>query len=176
MIFTPTTVSGAYLIKLEPRVDERGHLARTWSQPEFAEHGININLVQGYTSHSQYRGTLRGLHYEIEPHADTHLVRCLTGSMYEIIVDLRPASPIFRQWAGFTLKASDYTMLLVPPSVAHGILTLEDNTEIMNFYTLPYAPEFESGIRYNDPAFDITYPIPIAHISDKDAAWKNVRL
>lgn len=173
MKFTHTGIGGVLLIHLDPRIDERGHLVRTWDKKDFSDHGIDHEIVEGYTAHSVKLGTMRGLHYRLEPHADAQLVRCLRGSMFEVVVDLRRDSKTYQQWLGFTQKASHFTMLYVPPMVAHGYLTLEDNTEVINLYSKPYSPPHERGIRYNDPAFGIKWPIDATSVSEKDMAWPN---
>lgn len=168
-----TAIDGVMLIHLEPRQDERGHLVRTWDQKNFVDHGIMHEIVEGYTSYSKEKGTMRGLHYRLEPNADAQLVRCLRGSMYEVMVDLRPDSRTYKQWLGFTQKALDFRMLYVPPMLAHGYLTLEDNTEVLNLYSKPYNPVSERGVRYNDPTFNIQWPIKITSVSEKDLGWPN---
>ena len=176
MIFTPAKIHGAYIIAPEKRGDERGWLTRTWCQKEFAEHGINTNLVQGYISFTKEKGTIRGLHYQITPYAENKLSRCLTGSIYEVIIDLRLDSPTYTQWQGFTFKACQNKLLFTPANCAHAFLTLEDNTQFMSFYSQPYNSEYEQGIRYNDPFFAINWPIKVEHISDKDQSWEDFRL
>lgn len=173
MKFIPTKIQGVFQIQLEPRQDERGHLVRTCDQKDFSNHGIAHEIIEGYTSFSLKKGTMRGLHYRIEPHADAQLVRCLRGSIFEVVVDLRPDSKTHKHWVGFTQKASDFRMLYVPPMLAHGYLTLEDNTEVLNLYSKPYNPNYERGIRYNDPTFNIQWPIEITSVSDKDLAWQD---
>lgn len=176
MIFIPTPIAGAYLIELEPKVDERGYLMRMWCKQDFVDHGITLDLVQGYVSFSKNTGTMRGLHYSVAPYGEAKLVRCTRGSVYEVMADVRPDSSSYGKWEGYTLKAADNTMLLVPAYVAHGILTLEDNTEIMNLYDRAYRPGVERGIRYNDPAFSIQYPISVVYVSSKDLAWEEASL
>lgn len=171
MKFIPTKLSGVFLIKLDPREDDRGHLVRTWDRKDFDDHGIIHNIAEGYTSFSMEKGTMRGLHYRLEPHADAQLVRCLRGSIFEVVVDLRRDSKTYKQWAGFTQKASHFVALFVPPSMPHGFLTLEDNTEVLNLYSKPYNPNYERGIRHNDPMFNIEWPIKITSVSEKDMRW-----
>lgn len=171
MKFSSTKLQGVFLITLVPREDERGHLVRTWDQKDFANHGINHDIVEGYTSYSVKSGTMRGLHYRVEPFADSQLVRCISGSIFEVVIDLRPDSSTYQQWVGFTQRAADFTALFVPPSIPHGFLTLEDNTEVLNLYSKPYNPQNERGVRYNDPAFGVQWPIEISSISPKDLAW-----
>lgn len=171
MKFSPTSLPGVFLIHLEPREDERGYLVRTWDKKDFLANGIAHDIVEGYTSFSLKKGTMRGLHFRIKPHADAQLVRCLRGSMFEVVVDLRPGSKTYKQWCGFTQQASEFRMLYVPQMVAHGFLTLEDNTQVLNLYSKPYNSEYERGIRYNDPMFRIEWPIDITAASPKDLTW-----
>jgi dTDP-4-dehydrorhamnose 3,5-epimerase len=171
MIFTETRLQGAYLIDIEKREDHRGFFARTWCQHEFGEHGLVARLVQANLSFNRQRGTLRGMHYQTPPYAEAKLVRCTRGAIYDVIVDLRPDSPSFKQWIGVELSAVNYRMLYVPEGFAHGFQTLEDNVEIMYQVTQFYTPEAEGGIRYNDPALGIMLPLEVTVISEKDAAW-----
>jgi dTDP-4-dehydrorhamnose 3,5-epimerase len=171
MIFTETRLQGAYLIDIEKREDHRGFFARTWCQHEFGEHGLVARLVQANLSFNRQRGTLRGMHYQTPPYAEAKLVRCTRGAIYDVIVDLRPDSPSFKQWIGVELSAVNYRMLYVPEGFAHGFQTLEDNVEIMYQVTQFYTPEAEGGIRYNDPALGIMWPLEVTVISEKDAAW-----
>ena len=175
MIFKPTKISGAYIIELEKREDERGFLTRTWGKDEFAQNGINVDLVQGYTSFTKKKGTMRGIHYRTTPPYVAQLTRCLTGAMHEAIVDLRPGSPTYKQWEGFKFKSDDNKMLFIPEGCAHAVLTLEDNTLYINLYSQFYNDEFESGVRYNDPAFKIKWPINIKEVSPKDLSWEDFR-
>ena len=171
MIFKKTKLPGVYIIELEKREDNRGFLARMWDKNEFAKQGIGMDLVQGYVTVSKKKGTMRGFHYLTV--AEQKLTRVIRGSVYEVVVDTRPDSKTFRQWQAFTLKDTNYKMLYVGPGIAHAILTLEDNTELMSLYVPSYAPGNEKGIRYNDPAFNIKWPIGIKAVSPKDLSWEN---
>lgn len=164
-----TKIKGVFLIELEKKEDERGFLARTWDVDEFKQNGINFNILQGYITHSVNKGTMRGLHYLKVP--EQKLTKVIKGSVYEVVIDVRPDSDTFRQWQAFTLKDTDYKMLFVGPGIAHAILTLEDNTELVSLYSPAYAPGNEGGIRYNDPAFNIDWPIEVKHVSEKDLSW-----
>ena len=175
MKFTSTSVSGAYLIELEKREDERGFLARTWDRREFEEHGIVLNLLEGYTCSTLKKGTVRGPHYVIPPHKEIKLTRVIRGSLYEVIVDLRPDSATYRKWMGMTMKASDYKMLVTPGGCAHAVLTLEDDTEYISYYAPPYDAAHERGIRFDDPAFNINWPIPVSSVSEKDRSWPDFK-
>lgn len=169
--FTGLKISGAYLIDLEKKSDDRGFLTRVWDEREFAAQGIDFTIRQGYLTKSAQAGTLRGFHFLKVP--EQKLTRVVRGSVYEVIIDIRPDSKTFKQWQGFTLKATDYQMLYLGPGIAHAILTLEDNTEMTSFYSPEYDPANEAGICYNDPAFKITWPIPVTQVSSKDLAWKD---
>lgn len=169
MIFTKTKLEGAYIIEPEKRSDDRGFFARIWCEDEFKAHGLNTNLVQANMSRSFYKGTLRGMHYQLPPFAETKLVRCTKGSIYDVIIDIRSDSPTYKQWLGVELTEENHKMLYVPEGFAHGFLTLTDNAEATYLVTAFYNAENERGLRYNDPAFGINWPAPITNISDKDA-------
>lgn len=171
MIFVPLSLRGAYLIEIERREDARGFFARTWCQKEFAAHELCRTFVQCNTSYSKAKGTLRGMHFQRRPYAETKLVRCIKGKVYDVIIDLRPGSPTLGRWAGVTLTAEQLNMLYVPEGFVHGFLTLEDESEVFYQVSQFHAPEYESGVRYNDPAFGIQWPAPVCVISDKDRNW-----
>jgi dTDP-4-dehydrorhamnose 3,5-epimerase len=172
MKFTETSVSGAYLVEPEPRGDDRGFFARLWCQDEFAAHGLAAEFVQCNDSFSARRGTLRGLHYQIAPYAEVKLVRCVRGSVFDVLVDLRPESPTYRHWFGTELTARNRRMLYVPEGCAHGYLTLEDESEVVYPVSRPYRPEAERGIRWNDAQFGISWPEAGAlTMSPKDERW-----
>lgn len=171
MIFNPTPLAGAFVIEPELRQDERGFFARAWCQREFTEHGLNPRLVQCSLSFNHKRGTLRGMHYQAAPYEEAKLVRCTSGAIYDVMVDLRPASATFKRYFGVTLSASAHNMLYIPEGFAHGFLTLEDNTEIFYQMSEFYAPDYGRGFRWNDPAFGIRWPAPVQVISERDAAY-----
>ena len=171
MIFKETSLRGAFIVELEKRVDERGFFARTWCQREFEEHGLVTNIAQSNLSFSKRAGTLRGMHYQISPLEEAKLVRCTKGALYDVIIDLRRDSTTYRQWIGVELSAKNYTMLYVPEHFAHGFITLEDNTEVTYQVSQFYSPGSERGIRYNDSAFGIKWPINVEVISEKDKKW-----
>jgi dTDP-4-dehydrorhamnose 3,5-epimerase len=168
MIFHKTKLAGAYLIELERHVDERGFFARSWCQREFAQRGLESALVQCNISYNQRRGTLRGMHYQVPPFAETKLIRCTRGAIYDVILDLRPDSATFLAWIGAELSATNGWMLYVPPGFAHGFVTLTDESEL--FYQMSdfYAPEYARGVRWDDPLFAIEWPEPVTVISAKD--------
>ena len=173
MIFTETKLPGAYLIDVEKREDHRGFFARAWCQREFEEHHLVPRVVQANISFNKHKGTLRGMHYQLAPHAETKLVRCVRGALYDVIIDLRPDSSTYMQWLGVELTAEDYRMLFVPEGFAHGFQTLVDNTEATYQVSQFYTPGAEGGVRYDDPAFGIEWPIDVQVISDKDRSWPN---
>jgi len=168
MIFTETPLTGAYLIDLEKRGDERGFFARAFCEREFASHGLVTHFVQINNSLSARQGTLRGMHYQLTPKAETKVVRSIRGALYDIILDLRDGSPTFGQSFGAELTAENRRMMYVPKGFAHGFFTLADDTEAFYLVDEFYAPESERGIRWNDPRFAIRWPAQPNVISDKD--------
>jgi dTDP-4-dehydrorhamnose 3,5-epimerase len=173
MIFTETILKGAYIIDIEPHEDERGFFARTWCQDEFREHGLTPCLAQCNISFNKKRGTLRGLHYQTFPFMEEKLVRCTFGEVYDVIVDLRSASPTFKQWVGIDLTAENRRALFIPNGFAHGFQTLTDNTEVFYQMSEFYHPECGRGVRWNDPVFEIKWPEnyhPIISESDQSYA------
>src|SRR5690349_19228711 len=158
MIFHETKLPGTFEIELETKVDNRGFFARTWCQREFAAHGLDTNLVQCSLSFNPRKGTLRGLHYQAAPYAETKLVRCTRGAIFDVILDLRPTSPTFRDWVALVLTAENRKTAYVPQGCAHGFLTLEDEAEV--FYQMSECQHAESarGVRFDDPAFQIVWP------------------
>jgi dTDP-4-dehydrorhamnose 3,5-epimerase len=166
--FNPLPLEGAYTIELEKRGDDRGFFARFFCTKEFENHGLNPKFVQVNNSLSADKGTLRGMHYQLPPQAETKLVRCIKGSLFDVIVDIRPNSRTFGKWAGAELSATNRTMMLVPDGFAHGFITLEPDTEALYLVSEFYAPEMERGIRWNDPQFNIEWPITPSVVSDKD--------
>ena len=168
MIFTETPLTGAYLIDLEKRGDERGFFARAFCEREFASHGLVTHFVQINNSLSARQGTLRGMHYQLAPKAETKVVRCIRGALHDIILDLRDASPTFGQSFGAELTAENHRMMYVPKGFAHGFFTLADDTEALYLVDEFYAPESERGIRWDDPRFAIRWPAQPNVISDKD--------
>lgn len=168
MIFTETKLKGAYIIDVKRLEDERGFFGRSYCEREFEQYGLNTNMVQANVSHNIKKGTLRGMHMQLAPHSETKLVRCTRGSIYDVIVDLREDSPTFKQWIGVELTADSFRMLFVPEGFAHGFITLEDNTDVTYQVTQFYTPGAEKGFRYDDPAFNISWPIEPVIVSAKD--------
>jgi dTDP-4-dehydrorhamnose 3,5-epimerase len=171
LIFRETNLKGVFLIDLEKREDERGFFARSWCQREAEAYGLNPRVMQCNVSFNAQKGTLRGLHYQSFPHPEAKLVRCTAGTIYDVIVDLRPDSPSFKKNAAFTLSAKNHHMLYVPEGMAHGFMTLEDNTEVFYQMSEFYSPESSQGVRWNDPAFGIGWPSSPSVISDRDKSY-----
>jgi dTDP-4-dehydrorhamnose 3,5-epimerase len=171
MKFTETTLKGLFLITPEKREDERGFFSRTFCEREFAEHGLINHFVQVNNSLSRKKGTLRGLHYQLQPSSEAKLVRCIKGAIHDMVLDLRQNSPTFGKWCGLTIDSEDRQMVYVPPGCAHAFLSLADDTEALYFTSAIYAPDKERGIRWNDPKFAIQWPIVPTEVSSKDADW-----
>ena len=171
MTFIETNLNGAYVIEIQKLEDTRGFFARTWCKNEFDSRGLISYLMQANISFSKKKGTLRGMHYQIAPNQESKLVRCTKGAIYDVIIDLRPNSLTYKQWLGTELTAENYKMLYVPESFAHGFQTLENDTEVIYQVSQFYAPQSERGVRYNDPAFGIKWPVDVQVITDKDNNW-----
>lgn len=171
MIFTTTPIEGVFVIEPEKRVDERGYFARIWCARDFAAHGIDIPFVQSNISFNPHRGTLRGMHFDNPPLEEVKLVRCTRGALFDVAIDLRTASRTYRQHVGVTLTPEAANMLYVPEGFAHGFLTLADDTEACYLMAPFYVPRATRGLRWNDPAFGIEWPIPVEVISRRDASY-----
>ena len=171
MIFTETKLPGAFLIEEEKHEDQRGFFARTFCQREFESHGLNPRVVQCNVSFSKRKGTLRGMHFQIVPFAETKLIRCTSGSLYDVIIDLRPSSPTFKQHFGVELSAANHRMLYVPEQFAHGFQTLQDNTEVFYQMSQFYSAEHARGVRWDDPAFGIVWPADNRTIFERDRSY-----
>jgi dTDP-4-dehydrorhamnose 3,5-epimerase len=171
MKFHPTTLKDAMLIDLERRGDDRGFFARTFCVDEFAANGLPTEFVQQNTSYSAAKGTLRGMHFQRTPHAEDKLVRCLRGAIVDVILDLRPDSPTYRKWEMFELNDQNKRQLLVPKGFAHGFQAVSDHVEVTYLVTHRYTAAAEDGVRWNDPAFGITWPLAPTEMSDKDKTW-----
>jgi len=168
MRFHQTMIPGVFEIQIEPATDERGFLARTWCREEFAAHGLKPDLAQCSISFSPRKGTLRGLHYQAEPHAEAKLIRCTSGAVYDVALDLRPRSVTFKKWFAVVLSAEKRNMLYIPEGCAHGFLTLENDCEMLYLISELYHADSARGIRWNDPAFGIEWPDRVEMISDRD--------
>lgn len=171
MIFEETKLKGAYLIDLERISDERGFFSRHWCAREFASNGLNQAVAQVNIGHNAKKGTVRGMHYQVIPNAEAKLVHCSRGALYDVIIDLREGSPTKGQWFGVELTADNGRMLYVPEGFAHGYQTLEDETDLVYQTSQFYAKESATGVRFNDPAFEIVWPLPVSLISSGDQRW-----
>lgn len=175
MRFVETELPGAFVIELEPRTDGRGFFARTWCQEEFAERGLSTRIVQCNIGHSVEAGTVRGLHYQDVPYAEAKVVRCSRGALFDVMVDLRPSSPTYGRWSGRELSEDDHRLIYIPEGVAHGYQTLVEHTEIFYQTSAPYQPQSTAGVRYDDPAFGICWPLEVTALSDADRSWPDFR-
>lgn len=170
MIFTETKLKGAFIIEIKKVEDERGYFGRAWCKEEFDKHGLNPNVVQANVAYNRKAGTLRGMHFQTYPYTESKTVRCTAGSIYDVIIDLRPGSETYTQWIGLILSSKNTLMLYVPDGFAHGYITLEDDTSIHYMVTEFYTPHAETGVRYDDPAFAIQWPMVPTLVSAKDLA------
>jgi dTDP-4-dehydrorhamnose 3,5-epimerase len=173
VIFKETKLKGAFIIEPERIEDERGFFARTYCRKEFESHGLNPYLVQCSVSFNKKKGTLRGMHYQAAPYQEAKLVRCTMGAIYDVILDLRPHSPTFKQWVSVELSAENHHMVYVPEGVAHGFQTLQDQTELMYQISEFYYFEYAGGVRWDDPQFGIRWPGSPAILSTKDASYQD---
>jgi dTDP-4-dehydrorhamnose 3,5-epimerase len=171
MTFLETKLPGVFEIHLEPKGDARGFFARSWCQREFEEHGLNPVTLQCNVSFNEKKGTLRGMHYQAEPHPEAKLVRCTQGAIYDVVVDLRSNSPTLKKWIGAVLTAANRHTIYVPEGFGHGFLTLEDRTEVFYQMSEFYHPELSRGVRWNDPAFQIEWPAQPVVISERDQSY-----
>lgn len=174
MIFNPTPLDGAYTIDLEKRGDDRGFFARFFCENEFRNAGLEAKFLQVNNSLTEKPGTLRGLHYQLPPEAEVKVVRCIRGALWDVILDLRAGSPTFGKWFGAELSAENRRMMYVPRGFAHGFVTLTKETEALYLVSAFYAPDSERGVRFNDPAHGIEWPIAPVEISEKDRSWPDL--
>ena len=171
MIFKETIIEGAWSIDPTPHLDERGRFMRAWCRREFADHSIQFDPVQANMSESLKAGTIRGLHYQIPPHAEAKLMRCTRGSVYDVLVDLRPDSPTLGRWFGLELSATNARMLFVPPLCAHGYQTLSQDAETYYLTSAYFAPAAVRGLRFDDPGLMIQWPLLVSDVSEQDQRW-----
>jgi dTDP-4-dehydrorhamnose 3,5-epimerase len=174
MRFLPTAIDDVWIVEPEPRADHRGLFARVWCDDEFAAHGLETRFVQANTAFSERKGTLRGMHLQTGDAAEVKLVRCTQGTVYDVALDLRPSSRTYRSWVGVELSAENRRMLYIPKGCAHGYQTLEPATELWYGTSYTYAPALATGVRFDDPAFGITWPEPVSAISDQDSNWPHL--
>ncbi len=175
MRYTETTLPGVLLVDLERHQDERGFFARVWCREELAARGLNPNLAQCSISYNRKKGTLRGMHYQAEPHPEAKFVQCIRGAIYDVALDLRPNSPTFRKWYAAELSADNRRLLYLPEGCAHGFQTLTEDCDVLYFISTPFYPELARGVRWDDPAFGIRWPLPVSVISQRDRdypLWK----
>ncbi len=170
-VFTATPLPGAYLVDLAPISDERGFFARSYSPEEFAARGLGPALSQCSVSYNERKATLRGMHYQIAPHEEHKLVRCTAGAIFDVIIDLRPGSSHFRRWFGTELSAQNRRALFIPPGCAHGFITLRDQSEVFYMISAVYSAAHSRGVRWNDPAFGIEWPLQPSVIAARDAQY-----
>jgi dTDP-4-dehydrorhamnose 3,5-epimerase len=171
MLIESLPLIGAHLLRVERRVDDRGFFARTWCAHELEQHGLVARIAQSNTSFNEYAGTLRGMHFQSPPFEEVKIVRCTKGAIFDVIVDIRPASSTFKQWFGIELNETTRDSLYIPKGFAHGFITLQDNTEVVYLMSDFYVPGADRGYRHDDPAFAIKWPRPIYDLSIKDKNW-----
>jgi dTDP-4-dehydrorhamnose 3,5-epimerase len=176
MKFKELPFSGSFLLELEENHDERGFFARAWCKKEFESRGLNSNLAQCSISFNKRKGALRGMHYQIKPYEEAKLVRCTLGAIYDVIIDLRPGSPTFKKWYATELSAQNRHMLYIPEGLAHGFLTLKDNSEVFYQISEFYHVECAKGVRWNDPAFNIQWPDAEIIISARDLEYPDFKI
>ncbi len=176
MKFTETKLKGAFIIELQKLEDDRGYFARTWCQNEFLQHGLDADVVQCNVSQNPKKGTLRGMHYQDPPHAETKIVRCTRGAVYDVIVDLRPDSETFLEWIAAELSADNGRIMYIPKGFGHGFQSLEENSMVFYQVSEFYARDYCRGLRWNDPQLKISWPHPVAAISAQDKAWEDLNL
>lgn len=171
MLFRQTELTGVRLIELEPARDERGFFARTFCTREFAAQGLETTFPQHSVSHTTRAGSVRGMHFQRTPHEEVKLLRCVKGAIHDVLIDLRPDSPTYRRWEAYELTAENRRQLYVPAGLAHGFQTLAPDTEVAYLISAFYVAEAAAGLRYDDPAFAIAWPLPVTDVSAKDRAW-----
>jgi len=171
MTFTETAIRGVFIVDLERMEDERGFFARSFCQEEFRARGLKTEIAQSNVSFNRRQGTLRGMHLQVAPAAEAKLVRCTRGAVHDVIVDLRPEAPTYCKWVAVRMTEHDGRALYIPEGIAHGFQTLRDNTELFYQMFRAYAPEWQRGVRWDDPAFGIEWPIPNAIISERDMSY-----
>jgi len=169
--FTELRLKGVFLIEFDRRADHRGFFARSWCSNEFRARGLQAQIAQINVCHTDKSGGIRGLHFQVAPHCEAKIVRCTNGGVFDVAVDLRPASPTYMQWLGLELDSDNHNMLYIPEGCAHGCQALVEHTEIEYLTTAFYAPEAARGIRFDDPAFRIEWPLPLGSISEADRSW-----
>jgi dTDP-4-dehydrorhamnose 3,5-epimerase len=176
MKFIETKLKGAYILEINKIEDDRGFFGRSWCRNELADHGIKSDIKQINTSRTLKKGTIRGMHYQIDPYQEQKFIRCTRGRIFDVMVDLRPDSPTFLQWVGNELTEDNYRIAFVPENFAHGFVSLTDDCEVYYPVTQFYTPGAERGIRWDDAALKIDWPVPVIHVSDKDRSHPDFNL
>jgi dTDP-4-dehydrorhamnose 3,5-epimerase len=175
LIFQPTDLEGVYVIEVQPYVDERGMFARVFDEEAFCERGLKTQWPQCSVSFNPTKGTLRGMHFQRGEHAETKLIRCTQGAIYDVAIDLRPDSPTFHRWTAVELSAQSHRLFYIPEGCAHGFLSLQANSEVYYQISTPYCAEASAGVRWDDPAFGVRWPSQPVVMSPRDAAYEAVR-
>ncbi|MCW7482121.1 dTDP-4-dehydrorhamnose 3,5-epimerase [Leptospira kanakyensis] len=175
MIFEQTGIEGSYIVDLKQIGDSRGFFARAYCSKEFKEHGITANILQANLSFSKIKGTIRGMHFQTSPFEEMKAVRCIRGSFFDVVLDLRIDSPTYLKWYGIELSQENHKMLIIPEGCAHGFQTLMDDTEAFYLVSKEYSPAHDSGYRWNDNSFGINWPLPVTEISEKDRNWTDYK-
>ena len=175
MLFEPADLEGVWRVDLQPHADDRGFFARVWCAGEFKAHGLSDTLQQCSVSYNRRAATIRGMHYQAAPCEEAKVVRCTHGAIFDVLIDLRPASATFMRWMGAELTADNRRALYVPPGVAHGFQTLTDDTEVLYLIDCPFEPALARGVRWNDPAFGVQWPLPPAVLSERDRSYPDFR-
>lgn len=174
MKFQKTDIPGVLVVEVEKHRDERGFFARVWCRDELESRSLDATVAQMNIGFSHTAGTVRGMHFQRSPHTERKFVRCTRGAVYDVALDLRSDSPTFRQWYGVELSADAGSGLWIPEGCAHGYQTLTDDSEILYMTSSPYAPDHATGVRHDDPAFAIRWPLPVSVVSDADQAWPDI--
>ncbi len=175
MKFVEAGLAGVYLIELEPIADERGSFARSWCREEFRAAGVDFTVVQTNISFNNAAGTVRGMHFQADPSPEAKVVRCTRGGVFDVVVDLRPASDTYCEWLGVELNPENQKAIFIPPDCAHGFQTLADATEVHYLMSQRYDPDAARGVRFDDSVFGIDWPLPVSSLSDKDRNWPDFR-
>ncbi|MEY2439045.1 MAG: dTDP-4-dehydrorhamnose 3,5-epimerase [Verrucomicrobiota bacterium] len=171
MIFHETKLTGAFIVELDKKEDDRGFFARVYCAKEFEAHGLEPRVVQANMSYNARKGTLRGMHYQVPPASEPKFIRCIRGAIWDVIVDMRPASPTYLQHLAVELSADNRKAIYVPDMFAHGNQALSDSAELLYFVGEFYTPGCERGVRFDDPALAIDWPLPVTVITEKDKSW-----
>jgi dTDP-4-dehydrorhamnose 3,5-epimerase len=175
MRFIPASLTGVFAIQPEPVRDSRGFFARTFCVREFAERGLETQFVQHSISYNAARGTLRGMHFQVAPYGEVKIVTCIKGAIRDVVLDLREGSPTWGRWEAFDLTAANRRSLYIPEGLVHGFQTLESESEVSYLISAFHEPQASRGVRHDDPTFAITWPLPVAAISEKDLSWPDFR-